>query len=143
MKMFIACFLASFGFGLIFNIPKNKAFYAGLTGGIGGLVYFISLNFNISETVALLLSSIVFSLFSEILARILKCPSTMFSICALIPFVPGGKIFLAMVEVIDGNLSLALNYGLTTVFQASALVIGMVVVSGLFMAFKTKRIYRS
>ena len=53
MKMFIACFLASFGFALIFNIPRDKAFYAGLTGGIGGIVYHLCLNMNLSETAAL------------------------------------------------------------------------------------------
>ena len=128
MKMFIACFLASFGFALIFNIPRDKAFYAGLTGGIGGIVYHLCLNMNLSETAALFFSSIILSLMAEIMARKLKC----LSICALIPFVPGGKIYLMMVEIIDGNLELALNYGLTTIFQASALVIGMVVVSGLY-----------
>lgn len=138
MKMFIACFLASLGFAFIFNIPKNKALYAGMTGGIGGIVYFICLNSDLSETIALFMASIVLSLVAEILARRLRCPSTMFSICALIPFVPGGKIYLMMVEIIDGNLDLALNHGLTTVFQASALVIGMVVVSGLFATFKKK-----
>ena len=138
MKMFIACFLASLGFALIFNIPRNKAIYAAMTGGIGGIVYFICLNADLSETLALFMASIVLSLTAEILARKLKCPSTMFSICALIPFVPGGKIYLMMVEIINGNLDLALNYGLTTVFQASALVIGMVVVSGLFATLKKK-----
>lgn len=138
MKMFIACFLASFGFALIFNIPRDKAFYAGLTGGIGGIVYHLCLNMNLSETAALFFSSIILSLMAEIMARKLKCPSTMFSICALIPFVPGGKIYLMMVEIIDGNLELALNYGLTTIFQASALVIGMVVVSGLFRTNKRR-----
>ncbi|MGN1404953.1 MAG: threonine/serine exporter family protein, partial [Erysipelotrichaceae bacterium] len=53
MKIFIACFLASLGFAFIFNIPENKALYAGMTGGIGGIVYSLCLNLNLSETLAL------------------------------------------------------------------------------------------
>ena len=127
MRQFISCFLASLGFAIIFNIPKNKALVAGLAGGLGGLCYGLIQTTGISNITALLLTSIFFSTFSEILARLLKCPSTMFSICALIPFVPGSKIYLSMVEIINGNLYLALQHGLSTIFEASALVIGMVI----------------
>ena len=58
MKMFIACFLASFGFALIFNIPRDKAFYAGLTGGIGGIVYHLCLNMNLQSLFCLILGQI-------------------------------------------------------------------------------------
>lgn len=136
MRLFVSCFLASLGFAIIFNIPKNKALVAGLVGGMGGLCYGLITTIGISNISAMLITSIFFSTLSEILARVLKCPSTMFSICALIPFVPGSKIYLSMVEIINRNLNLALEYGLSTIFEASALVIGMMITASIFKAIK-------
>lgn len=127
----IACFLATIGFAIMFNIPKNKIIPAGITGALAGLVYIITLNYGNSETTALFFASITLSLVSEILARALKCPATLFSICALIPFVPGGKMYYTMLEIVDNNLNAALINGITTIVQACALVIGYVIISGL------------
>ena len=35
-------FLASIGFAVLFNVPHNRLFYAGLAGGIGGAAYGIA-----------------------------------------------------------------------------------------------------
>ena len=35
----VYAFLAAIGFAVLFNVPKNRLFYAGLAGGIGGIAY--------------------------------------------------------------------------------------------------------
>ena len=57
-------FLASIGFAVLFNVPRERLFFAGLAGGIGGLAYMIALYFGISETISLLYASICLSLAS-------------------------------------------------------------------------------
>lgn len=43
MKMLIASFFASLGFGVMFNIRGSKLILAGIAGSIGGVVYHASL----------------------------------------------------------------------------------------------------
>lgn len=129
-------FLAAFGFAVLFNVPKNRLFYAGLAGGIGGVAYMIALMCGSGETIALLYASLFLSLASEILARVLKCPSTMFLISALIPFVPGGGAYYTVLYLIEKENETALSYGLATIAQAGAIVLGCVLVTGLFAIIK-------
>ena len=65
LNMF-SCFLATMGFAIMFNIPRNKIIPAGITGAIAGFVYFLVLNYSKSETTALFFASITLSLVSEV-----------------------------------------------------------------------------
>ena len=64
-----------FGFGMLFNIKGKKLLFASLGGGLSWFVYSLCLNHNISEISSLLISSIIFSIYSEIMARILNTSS--------------------------------------------------------------------
>ena len=52
IKAGISAFLASIGFGILFNIRGKKLILAGLTGAIGGILYKYSLYLGMSELVA-------------------------------------------------------------------------------------------
>lgn len=133
----VYAFLAAYGFAILFNVPKKRLFYAGLAGGIGGIAYMICHSFFLSETISLFFASLFLSLSSEILARILKCPSTMFLISALIPFVPGGGAYYTVLYLIQNDNAAALRYGLSTIAQAGAIVFGCVLVTSLFAMIRT------
>lgn len=135
-SVMISSFLASLGFGVLFNIKGNKL----LLAGIGGVVYQLSMQYGCSEMMAMFLGSIAFSLYSEILARICKTPVTTFIICALIPLVPGGGMYRMMLQAIQGHVDEALNIGLDTISIAGVLVLGILMVSTIMRSvFKTKR----
>lgn len=139
-SVMISSFLASLGFGVLFNIKGNKLLLAGIGGSIGGVVYQLSIQFGCSEMMAMFLGSIAFSLYSEILARICKTPVTTFIICALIPLVPGGGMYRMMLQAIQGHVDEALTIGLDTISIAGVLVLGILMVSTIMRSvFKTKR----
>ena len=50
-----SAFLASLGFGVIFNVKGRHLLVAALCGGIGGFAYALALTFNISETISLMI----------------------------------------------------------------------------------------
>ena len=128
-------FLASLGFGILFNIKGKNLILAGIGGAIGGMVYKLVLFLGGSEMIAMFLWSVVFSLYSEILARVCKTPVTTFIICALIPLVPGGGMYRTMQQAIAGNIDKALAIGLNTISIAGVLVLGILLVSTLMRAF--------
>ena len=135
-----ASFLASLGFGVLFNIKGNKLFLAGIGGGIGGGVYSWILLLGYGEMIAMFFGSIAFSLYSEIFARLFKTPVTIFIICALIPLVPGGGMYRTMLQAIQGHASEALALGLNTLSTAGVLVLGILIVSTIMRAiYKPKK----
>lgn len=136
----IASFVASLGFGVLFNIRGNKLFLAGIGGSIGGGVYSYILYQGYSEMIAMFLASMAFSLYSEVIARVIKTPVTVFIICALIPLVPGGGMYRTMLQAIQGHAFEALSLGLNTLSIAGILVLGILIVSTMMRAFyKTKK----
>lgn len=107
-------FIASLGFGIIFNIRGKNLLFAALGGGLSWLCYLFFSRFNMSDVLSFFFSSIIFSVYSEICARILKTPVTTIVICALIPLVPGAGMYYTMYETITGNTLGAIELGLTT-----------------------------
>ncbi|MGL5245763.1 MAG: threonine/serine exporter family protein [Sarcina sp.] len=129
LKEIIASFLATIGFGIIFNIKGKNLIFAGFGGVLGWIVYKFALFYGISDISSMFLASISFSIYSEICARLLKTPVTTLVICALIPLVPGGGMYYTMYEAIQGNAIEALNKALTTISSAGALALGVIFVS--------------
>ena len=84
---------------------------------------------NISESTSLFISSIFFSIYSELCARILKTPVTTIIVCALIPLVPGAGMYYTMYEIISGHSSKAIELGLKTLGSAGSLALGIIFVS--------------
>ncbi len=135
-KTFIA-FIASFGFGIIFNIRGRKLFFAALGGALCWFSYSIALYINLTEASSLFIASISFSIYSEILARILKTPVTTLVVCSLIPLVPGGGMYYTMLEVVEGNIDKALELGLNALSAAGILALGII-----FVGTITRLIYK-
>lgn len=139
----LSSFVASFGFGIIFNIKGKKLVAAAVAGCLGSVVYTALMNQGRDEVIAMLLASISFSIFSEVFARIYRTPVTTFVICALIPLVPGKGMYMTMQEVVAGNTSGALQEGMSTLSQAGALALGIIAVSTLTrLIFRYKSIHK-
>lgn len=136
MFSFISAGIASLGFGIIFNVPRNKLLGAGFCGGVGGLCYDLGIWCNFSQAFSLFIASVALALTAEILARTQKCPSTIFSICALIPLVPGGGMYYTMLAIINNDINGAILTGINTIVQACAIVIGVILISSIFHSSK-------
>lgn len=129
-----------FGFGMLFNIKGKKLLFASLGGGLSWFVYSLCLNHNISEISSLLISSIIFSIYSEIMARILKTPVTSLVICALLPLVPGAGMYYTMYDVVKGNISSSISTGLHTIASAGTLALGVILVTTITRIITKKRL---
>lgn len=125
----LSAFIASFAFGIIFNIKGKNLFFAAVCGALGWFVYKFSMKIGASDTMAMFFASIALSGYSEIFARILKTPVTTFVIAALIPLVPGGGMYYTMVEAINGDVMNSLEIGIETLALAGVLAIGVLLVS--------------
>jgi uncharacterized membrane protein YjjB (DUF3815 family) len=129
IKQVIVSLVASFGFGIIFNIKGKKLIFAAIGGGLSWFFYLYLMQNGMSTILSLFISSIIFSIYSEICARYLKTPVTTLIVCALIPLVPGAGMYYTMHETVLGNVKGAVELGLNTLASAGTLALGVIFVS--------------
>ena len=127
----ICAFIATLGFGILFNVRDRNLFYASLGGAIGWITYLIAINLNSSVMLATFIASVVISIYAEIFSRILKNPVTLFLICALIPLVPGSGIYYTILSVVQGDIMQSLQKGIETLSIAGLIALGIITVSTL------------
>lgn len=121
--------LAALGFGVFFNLRGIKLWTAALGGGIGWLFFLLAQSGG--DLIQYFMASIAITLFAEIMARIQRAPVTVYLVPALIPLVPGGAIYEAMLYALNGQNELFLSVGLHALTITGALALGIVTVSSL------------
>lgn len=136
LKMVIAAFFATIGFAVMFNIRGKKVLYSAFGGSVGALVYYVCLNIiHFDNFISLFWASVSLAVYSEVMARKLKAPVTVFAICALICFVPGGGMYYTMLAIVNQNNMNAIALLIDTLASAGALALGIILVSTLTGAY--------
>ena len=77
--------IAVYFFGFLFNIRGRQLCFSALGGGLAAFVYELGIAFNVNLMLTLFSATLCFSIYSEIMARILKTTVTTFAISGLIP----------------------------------------------------------
>lgn len=72
------------------------------------------------------------TIISEIFARTLKAPATIFLVTAILPLVPGGSLFYATFYAMTKDQLNARSYGISTALSALGIAVGLILVSVAF-----------
>jgi len=139
MNGVILAFLGSFCPALLFNIEKNKLIWAGICGATGWTVYESIYSFSGSKIYAAFIASAVISLLSEVMAKLLKTPATVFNVPSLFPIVPGVSAYNTILHIIESNLAAAAYKGIETLGIAGAIAFGIILVSTIFRYINTRK----
>ncbi|MBQ9777337.1 MAG: threonine/serine exporter family protein, partial [Clostridia bacterium] len=100
----ITGFIGSVGFAILFN-ERGKKMIGAILGGLFSWLLFVLLKFvSESEPLRYFIVAFAISLYSELMARRLKTPSSTFLMTALIPLIPGGSLYYTMAAVFEGNV---------------------------------------
>ncbi len=98
MKIFIdaifqlsAAFMMVLSFGVMFQAPRKSLWLLGITGAISWAGFLLSKNLIGNVVFASFISSILVGIFSELFARLMHLPVTVFVIAGIIPLVPEGQ----------------------------------------------------
>ncbi len=126
----LSAFTGTLAFGFLFNIRGKKLLLAAL-GGMLSWLLFLLLGMQIeSQVLRYFLVSILLSLYSELLARLLKTPTTTFCIVSLVPLIPGSSLYYTMSYALQEREQFA-AMALHTLQLAAALSLGIVLVTAL------------
>ena len=86
---------------------------------IFGVLFLLLGLFLENEVVRYLIVSIAVSVYGEVMARLLKTPTTLFSVVCLVPLVPGSGLYYTMTHALSGNLDGFVEKGTSTLGLAA------------------------
>ena len=139
----ITGFIGAFGFAILYNI-RGKRLIAAAFGGFLSWALFVILNMFIkNDPVNYFLVALAVSIYAEVMARVMKTPTTTFITTALIPLIPGGSLYYTMAYAFNSDLNNFFSKGIYTLQLAAALAIGIIVAvtgAGIIRSGKNKPI---
>ncbi len=136
----IAVLVGSLGFALIFNAGKKTLFPSILGGMLGWAVYLLFEHLKIGVFLATIAAAAFCQIYSEIFARVLKAPTTVIYIPAIVPLVPGGSLYNAMYNAAINDWENFRYYGITTLKVAFGIAVGASFVSAILLLLPKKKI---
>lgn len=123
--------IGSLCFGILFNM-RGKRLIAAAVGGLLSWGLFVVLShFILNEPINYFMVAAVVSLYSEIMARILKTPAAPIVTTSLIPLIPGGSLYYTMSSAFESNFTMFLEKAVSTLKLACALALGIIVVTAI------------
>jgi len=124
----ITGFIGSFGFALLYNI-RGKKLVAAAVGGLMSWALFIVLGWGIpDEAIRYFIVALTLSVYAEIMARILKTPTTTFIITSLIPLIPGSSLYYTMSHAVSGETELFSEFGIRTIHYILGITCGISII---------------
>ena len=125
----ISSIIATYGFGIIFNVKGMKNLYGSFGAGIGWLVYSLLNERGFTYFISYIATSSTITIYSEILSRRLKVPTVSFLYPCMIPLVPGGGIYYTMYYIVQDSITKAVEKGIETFIISGSIAIGILTVS--------------
>ncbi len=135
----LSSFVSGIGFAIVFNIHGAGgllcAFGAVLTWAVYGLIFHITGN----DLWAYFGSAFFASLYSEIMARIRKCPAISYLVISIFPLIPGAGVYYTMNYAVRGEMELFAEKGMHTAAVAGVIAVGILLVS---TAFRMRTVWK-
>lgn len=131
---------STFAFGIIYRLKGKKLIAASIGGGLGWAVYIFFKSRGNTDPGSFLFAAMAITIFSEIMARLLKTPVTSTLIAGLIPLVPGSGVYFTMSYFIQGKTEIATEKGVETLLITVAISVGILMISAFSeIYYKIKR----
>lgn len=125
MVQLAASFIASAGFGVLFNAPKKALIPCGTVGMIGWIFFYTLTNLQMDIVAATTFASVLVSILSHLFSRFLKRPIIIFNVSGIIPLVPGGVAFNAMRNFVENDYNTAIQLSAQVMLLAGGIAIGL------------------
>lgn len=126
----VACTVAMVGIAIIFDVPPKKLFWALIGSTISCLLMLIGDKFGLDPLITNMVATAVPCVYCEIMARVLKTPTTVFMIPTLLPLVPGSRLYYTMFYLFSGNQALFMENMLAAVKICTGIAVAIILVTG-------------
>ena len=127
----LAGFIGTLCFGILFRLRGWRLGAVSLGGLLSWMILVILNRFIPSEAVNYFIVSFLISIYNEIMARVLRTPTTMFVTTSLIPLIPGGSLYYTMAYALEGDPVKFVSKAVYTLELAAALALGIILAAAL------------
>lgn len=124
----IAAMLGSLGYAMIYGLKKRYLFEAALGGFLSWGLYLAGMYIWNNIFLACLLATAFAALYSEIMARVKKAPSTLFFIPSVIQLIPGRALYYTCSNAVIRDWAQAKSYANVTLQYALSIAAGACIV---------------
>lgn len=125
----IAAAVGSAGFAFFFNAKNSQILCAAISGLLVSGLYLLLTSQYDSILLDNMLCSMFVTAYAELFARLMKAPSSVFLLPAIIPLVPGGFLYYAMYGLVTGANEAAWQNANATMLTGLGIAMGILVVS--------------
>ncbi|GAA3413685.1 threonine/serine exporter family protein [Paenibacillus hodogayensis] len=126
IDQWVTSFIASAGFGILFNVPAKRLAHCGFVGMLGWMLYVLCGQAGLNAIGASLAAAFAVAVSSQLLAKLYKMPVIGFSAAGIIPLVPGGTAYDAMRNVVENHYDTALQLASEALLISGAIALGLV-----------------
>ena len=121
----VTAFTGALGFGVLFNIKRDKLLPAAFGGFLGWAVYLALGRVLPEDAIRYLLAAMIVTVYAEVMARRKKTPATIFVVPGIVPMVPGGSLYYTMRYLVEGNQEAFRHQSVYTLLLAGAIAGGI------------------
>lgn len=125
----VASFVGCVGFFIVFNIHGPGGILCALGGILSWAVYCVFYHSNHDSVVSTFFATIAAAIYSEIMARVRKCPAISYLVVSIFPLLPGAGIYYTANYIVRGDFENFAHQGMNTIAIAGVLAVGILMVS--------------
>lgn len=139
----LACIVGCVGFTILFNIHGKGTALCVLGGLLTWAVYALASQLFGSELTGYFWGAVFASAYSELMARLRKCPALPFLVVCIFPLIPGAGVYYTMNYAVQGNMDMFAAKGMYTAAIAGLMAVGILLVSTVFRMYANWKRERS
>lgn len=117
------------GFSFLFNVRGKGILFCTLGGIVCWGVYCLTEFLGGGELTASFIAAFATAVYSEVMARIRKCPAIGYLVIGLLPLIPGSSLYYTMNYAVRGDMAMFGKQGLLTIEIAGLMAAGILLVS--------------
>lgn len=121
----IPCAIGCLGFCIVFNIHGWGSLLCALGGTLTWVLYKAGLMIGWGDLIALFAATLFASLYSEIMARVRRCPAISYLVIAIFPLIPGAGVYYTMNYAVQGEMDLFIAKGMHTAAEAGVMAVAI------------------
>ncbi|WP_054948786.1 threonine/serine exporter family protein [Numidum massiliense] len=123
---FMLSFIASMGFGIIFNAPRKSLLQCGVVGSVGWVPYILLVDAGVDAVQASFVGAFAVALIGHVMAKTYRTPVIIFSVAGIIPLVPGGLSYDTMRHAASNEYLAAIPLAAKAFMISGAIAMGLV-----------------
>ena len=127
--LMLAAMIGTLGVAFAFGVEKRVIAWVMLASFLCCVVYDLASWLGGGLFVASILASSATTLYSYVMARVVKTPVTVMIIPGIIILVPGGKLYYTMLGAVSSDMEMFAQYGKEALLVASGLALGIIAVT--------------